>query len=138
MAKMNRFTFTITVKAPASMVRKEAKRLLKRLIDIWWNDTDEFPKDYLDGDVTAIHKLKIGKPADPKLKGFAVVREADGQVIGPVRVRPTWEEAIALALTLATQQTDANPKKLRAELESEYRAADPDGGWAVYVTGLEP
>ena len=68
---------------------------------------------------------------------FAVVQEADSQVIGSVRAKSTLKEALDLALELATEQTDADPKKLRAELEAEHLVADPDGGWAVYVTNLE-
>ena len=72
----------------------------------------------------------------PEVK-FAVVQQADGQVIGPVRARATLKEALDLALALATEQTDTDQEKLRAELEAEHWVADPDGGWAVYVTDLE-
>jgi hypothetical protein len=82
-------------------------------------------------------KRKIKKIASTKIKGFAVVQEADGQVIGPVRAKPTLNEAIDLAVTLAKEQTDADPEKLRADLETEHCVADPDGEWAIYVTGLE-
>lgn len=67
---------------------------------------------------------------------FAVVQQADGQVIGAVRARPTLQDALELALALATEQTDIDPTKLRAELEADHWVADPDDGWAVYVTDL--
>ena len=81
--------------------------------------------------------MKVCKLAEPKPDGFAVLQEADGQVISVVRTRPTLKEAIDLALAIATEQTDADPAKLRADLEAELRVSDPDGGWCVYVTTLE-
>lgn len=67
---------------------------------------------------------------------FAVVQEADGQVIGPVRSAATLNDALNLALELAAEQTDLDWEKLWADLETKHWVADPDGGWAVYVTDL--
>ena len=81
-----------------------------------------------------MRKRTTASPARPR--GFAVVQEADGEVVGPVRARATLAEAIDLAVGIAAEQTDAEPEKLRAELEAQRMVADPDGGWAIYVTDL--
>lgn len=137
MAKTSTFTFAVSVRVPAETARKEAKRLLKRVIQAGMEDATSAPDDFDDPDARTIRQTKVGTPADQEPAGFAVVQEADGQVVGAVHTRRTIEEAIDLALAVATEQTDTDSLKLRAELETEHRASDRNGDWAVYVTGVE-
>ena len=62
MAKTSTFTFAVPVRVPAETTCKEAKRLLKRVIQAGLEDATSAPDDFDDPDTVSIKQMRIGNP----------------------------------------------------------------------------
>lgn len=142
--KTDKFVFGVTVAVPKGITRKNAKGLLEKFISIGEQEAmDSVEVAEENGDTEEVDLANATTVTvsnlDPNLKapkGYVVVQEADNKVIGNVIYRPSFDEAIKLAVELAVEQGRHDADECKEELEDEGYVADPDGGWAVYVTGI--